>query len=143
MALFKNGIIERSRPGITTPCSGVKPNHELPNIGSTGVRTIQVGSPSKVGTLPSRRRNPVDDHHINWDRQQAADLLRVVRVSPSGFASPPSSPNNCRGQASGERIQINQIGRLALTRRFSMAAFCQARTAFCKNKLGNASWCTH
>jgi hypothetical protein len=53
IALFKNGIIERSRPGITTRSRGVEPNHELPNIGSTGVRTIQVGSPSKVGTYPA------------------------------------------------------------------------------------------
>ena len=48
--------------------------------------------------------------------------------TPSRFASRPSSPNNCRGQAGGERIQINQIGRLALTQRFSRAAFCQAHT---------------
>ena len=44
------------------------------------------------------------------------------------FRKPPSSPNNCRGQAGGERIQINRIGRLALTQRFYRAAFCQART---------------
>jgi len=44
------------------------------------------------------------------------------------FRKPPSSSNNCRGHAGGERIQINRIGRLALTQRFYRAAFCQART---------------
>jgi hypothetical protein len=38
-----------------------------------------------------------------------------------------------RGQAVVERIQINQIGRLALTQRFSMAAFYQASTAFLRS----------